>query len=163
MATPGVNFRIWILAVFFLMQYTLGNPPPSPPALQVTCRSVNSERKGHFLSTCTQFALKYGARTLLLTRQKRGVTEYSPSLRGSLKERVFYLAQQPNTGLGRLFCESHTHTDTHTRQNSSEQVIGPSQRPLPTQHTANTGDRHPCLQRVSNPRYQQWSGCRPTS
>jgi len=29
----------------------------------------------------------------------------------------------------------HTHIHTHTRQDSSERVISPSQRPLPTKHT----------------------------
>ena len=44
---------------------------------------------------------------------------------------------------------THTHTHTHTRQNFSERVIGSSQRKLPTQHTTNTGNEHPCPQRHS--------------
>jgi hypothetical protein len=34
-------------------------------------------------------------------------------------------------------------------------VISPSQRPLPTQHTTNPREEHPCPQRNSNPRSQQ--------
>jgi hypothetical protein len=34
-------------------------------------------------------------------------------------------------------------------------VISPSQRPLPTQHTTNTRDEHPCPQRNWNSRSQQ--------
>ena len=37
-------------------------------------------------------------------------------------------------------------------------MISSSQRPLPTQHTTNTRDEHPCHQRDSNPRSQQSSG-----
>jgi len=72
---------------------------------------------------------------------------------------IFFLeAQQLNLGLGRLTVVvsrshtatythihthnyTHTHTHTHTRQDSSERVISLSQRPLPTQHTANTKRR----------------------
>jgi len=46
----------------------------------------------------------------------------------------------------------NTHTHTHTRWDSSESVTTPSHRPpLPTEHTTNTRDEHPCLQRDSNP------------
>jgi hypothetical protein len=33
---------------------------------------------------------------------------------------------------------------THTRQDSSQRVISPLQRPLATQHTTNRRDEHPC-------------------
>jgi len=60
----------------------------------------------------------------------------------------------------------HTHTHTHiyihkiknTRQVSSESVINSSQRLLPTQHTSNRRNEHPCCQRDSNPRSQQSDG-----
>jgi hypothetical protein len=55
---------------------------------------------------------------------------------------------------------SHKIRHTHTRQDSSEQVISSSQRPLPTQHTTNTGKRHPCPLRYSKPRSQQSSSRR---
>ena len=52
------------------------------------------------------------------------------------------LAQQPNAGQGRRVLEvSRSHTVTHhSRWDSSRQVIGPSQRPLPdnTQHSQET-------------------------
>jgi len=54
----------------------------------------------------------------------------------------------------------HTQLDTNTRYDSSEQVISSS---LPTQHTTDTRDKHPCAQRVTNPRSQQLSSRRPTS
>jgi len=40
-------------------------------------------------------------------------------------------------------------------------MISPSQKPLDAQHAINTSDEHPCLQRHSIPRSQQWSGRRP--
>jgi hypothetical protein len=66
----------------------------------------------------------------------------------------FSVAQQPNSGLGPPIVEvsrshtiRHTHArariHTHIRQVFSEQVISPSQRLLPTQHTINTRDEHP--------------------
>ena len=73
----------------------------------------------------------------------------------------FSVAQQPKTGQDRLFLD-HTHLDTETLQEFSERVISSLQRLIPTQHTTNKGDEHPCLQRDSNPRFQQSSGCRPT-
>jgi len=39
-------------------------------------------------------------------------------------------------------------------------VITTSLRPLPTQHTTNTRDKHTCPQRDSNLRSQQYSCCR---
>jgi hypothetical protein len=59
--------------------------------------------------------------------------------------RCFSVVQQPNSCLGRLFVEvsrSHTirHTHTHTRWDSSEQVISFTQRPLPIQNKG----RYPC-------------------
>ena len=66
------------------------------------------------------------------------------------------MEQQSNSSLRRLIVEIFgSHTDTHIRYDSSEWVISPSQRPLPTQHTTNTKDENPCIQRDSNPRYQQ--------
>jgi hypothetical protein len=58
----------------------------------------------------------------------------------------------------------HTQLDTHThtRLDSSEQVISSSQRPLPTQHTTNASDKHQCPHRNSNPQSQTSSGRRPT-
>ena len=50
----------------------------------------------------------------------------------------------------------HTHTHTHTHVGLSERVISPSQRPLLPQHTTNTRDEHPCHQRDSNARSQQY-------
>jgi hypothetical protein len=57
---------------------------------------------------------------------------------------------------------SYTIRHTHTRQDSSEVVISPSPRPLPTQYTTNTRDEHSYPQRDPNPKSQQWSGLRPT-
>jgi len=59
----------------------------------------------------------------------------------------------------RAHARTHTHTHTHTWYDSSEPVISPSQRPLPTQHTTNRGDDHSL---DSNPRSQQSSSCSPT-
>ena len=44
----------------------------------------------------------------------------------------------------------HTPLDTHKRQKSSQRMISPSRRPLPTQHTTNTRDELPYLQQDSN-------------
>jgi hypothetical protein len=41
-------------------------------------------------------------------------------------------------------------------------VISPSQKPLPTQHTTDIRDEHPCIQHYSNPRLQQSDGLRST-
>ena len=50
----------------------------------------------------------------------------------------------------------HTQLDTHTRKDSSGRVISPSHRPLPTQHTTNTRDEHPCSSgiRTRDPSHQ---------
>jgi hypothetical protein len=62
----------------------------------------------------------------------------------------FPLALQPNSDLGRLnFGVSIPHTETNTRKDSSERVIGSSQKLLPTQHTTNAREKHPCPQRDS--------------
>ena len=57
----------------------------------------------------------------------------------------------------------HTQLDTqrhkHIQYDSPERVINPPQRPLPSQHTANTAAEHPRPQRNSNPR----SGDRATA
>jgi hypothetical protein len=50
----------------------------------------------------------------------------------------------------------------HTKLDTCERVVSSSQRPLPTQHTTNTWDKHKCRQWDSNPRSQQSTGCRPT-
>jgi len=50
----------------------------------------------------------------------------------------------------------------HTRQESSAQGIGPSQRPLPDNAQHLTRDTHTCCRRDSNPQSQRASGCRPT-
>jgi hypothetical protein len=56
----------------------------------------------------------------------------------------------------------HCHTQTHyTRYDSSERVISSLQRPLSTQHTTNTRDKHPCPQRDSSPRSQPSKGRSP--
>jgi len=61
----------------------------------------------------------------------------------------FFLALQPKSDLGRLAVEVAYHTQlnkqTHTRWDSSERVISPSQRQLPTQHTTNTRDENHAL------------------
>jgi len=51
------------------------------------------------------------------------------------------VAQQPNSGLDRLSFEVYRRTNT--QQDSSKQVIGLSQWPLPSQHLINTIDEHP--------------------
>ena len=52
----------------------------------------------------------------------------------------------------------HTRQNIHNMQDSPGRVIGPSQSPLPVQHTTFTRDRHPCTQRYSNLPPQQASG-----
>jgi hypothetical protein len=52
-------------------------------------------------------------------------------------------------------------TIRHQIWKKSGRVISSSQRQLPTQHTTNTTDKHPCQQWGSNPRSQQFSGPRP--
>ena len=62
----------------------------------------------------------------------------------------FPVAQQSNSGIGRLIFEvithSKTHTYTHTRQDSSGRMISSSQRPLPIQQTTHIKDEHSCHQ-----------------
>jgi len=41
-------------------------------------------------------------------------------------------------------------------------VTSPSHRPLPTQHTRNTTEEHPCPQRNSNPQCRDSRGRRRT-
>ena len=79
----------------------------------------------------------------------------------------FSVAHQLNSAQCHLIFEASrsdaiTHTHTHTRRDSSERVISSSDRPLPTQHTTNKTDEHPCCQRDSNPQSQQSSGPRRT-
>jgi hypothetical protein len=79
-------------------------------------------------------------------------------------------AQQPNSGPGRLILQvsrSHIITDKHThKQTNSVRLLytsdQPSQRPIPTQHTPNRRDKHPCSRCDSNPRFQRSRGRRPT-
>jgi hypothetical protein len=52
---------------------------------------------------------------------------------------LFFVAQHPISGLGRLT----NYVTSHTWENSTTRVISPSQRPLPTQHTTNTLDTTP--------------------
>jgi hypothetical protein len=73
----------------------------------------------------------------------------------------FLLSPQPRPGQGpfivqvsRSHTHTHTHTHIHTRWDYSERVLCASQGPLPTQHTTNTRDVHPCPQRDTNPRFQ---------
>ena len=67
------------------------------------------------------------------------------------------VVQTPNTCLGRLIVEVHrSHTPS---MNSSERVISASQMQLATKHSTNTRNQLPCLQRYSNPQFQQSSGC----
>jgi len=72
------------------------------------------------------------------------------------------VAQTAQLGPGRLIVHVfRLHTlDTHTRWDSSERVIIPSQRPLAAQHTTTTTDDYPRPQRDSNRRFQQPSGFR---
>ena len=76
------------------------------------------------------------------------------------------VGQQPKFGSGRLIVEvsrpHKTHTHTHTWYDSPKPVIGPSQWPLPTQHTSNTRYEHPLSQRDSNLQFQLPSVCGPT-
>ena len=60
---------------------------------------------------------------------------FSPTNNAQLSYVILY-----KSGQGRLiFKISRPHTDTRNRQDSSERVISSSQRPLPIQHTTNTG------------------------
>ena len=79
----------------------------------------------------------------------------------------FFMAQQANWGPGRPIVEDsrwhtfrhiHTHTQTHTRQVSSDGEIGLSHK-LPTQ--THTTDEHSCPQRDSSPRWQKSNSFRP--
>jgi hypothetical protein len=56
---------------------------------------------------------------------------------------------QPRSSQGRLVLRflDHAQLDIHTRYDSSERVISPSQRPLRTQHTTNKRYACPCPQR----------------
>ena len=60
------------------------------------------------------------------------------------------------------YYDTRSHSMTHNRQDSSGRGLGPSQRPLPAQHTTFTTDKYPCPRRKSNPQSQQASGHRPT-
>jgi hypothetical protein len=75
--------------------------------------------------------------------------------------RTFILFRFPNHTL----LDTHTHTIkytcAHIRYDSSERVIGSSQRPLPVQHTTNTREEHVLPQPDSNPRSQHSNCCRP--
>ena len=78
----------------------------------------------------------------------------------------FLWCKQPPSAPDRLTVEGpKRHKIRHTQTpgtTPSVRVISPSKRPLPTQHTTNTRDEHPCRQRDSNPRSQQQNGRRPT-
>jgi hypothetical protein len=54
------------------------------------------------------------------------------------------VAQQLKSDTDCRIFEVFTQKHTHTRQDSSEQVTGPSQRTIPTQYKTNTRDEHPC-------------------
>jgi hypothetical protein len=54
-------------------------------------------------------------------------------------------------GVEVIVVPDHTQWHTLTRWNSPGRGIGPSQRPLPAQHTTFTRDRHPRFRRDSNP------------
>jgi len=54
---------------------------------------------------------------------------------------IIFVAQQPQSGLGFLIVDvprPHIFRHTRTRQDSSERILNPSQRSLPTQHTQQT-------------------------
>ena len=88
---------------------------------------------------------------------------YGTELRSHAKLKGFFFWLKCPIGLRLLLFEvSKSHSDTHSRQDSSVRVISTSQRPLPTQHTTNTRDKPACPQRDSNPLSQQRSGCRRT-
>ena len=71
----------------------------------------------------------------------------------------FFLVQQTNACQGRLMLDvSRSHTVTHhSRLDSSERGIGPSQR-LIADNTQHSQETYPCPQRDSNPQSQQESG-----
>jgi len=78
------------------------------------------------------------------------------------------VVQQPTSGLGLFTLKVPTlriikRTHTQTRKYFSGWVNSPSQKPLPTQHTTNTGQRHIFLQWDSNSWSQQSRGRRPVS
>jgi hypothetical protein len=92
----------------------------------------------------------------------RPVDDISPFLvsRFIMSRTTLFVTQQPKPGRDRFVLgflvtlththkHTHTHTDTHT--NTPERVIGPSQSPLPTQHTTNAVDEHSCPERKSDP------------
>ena len=58
---------------------------------------------------------------------------------------------------------SRLHTIIHTHTVASTGVISSSRRPLPAQNTSYKREKHPRLQRDSNPRSQQLFGRRITS
>ena len=75
----------------------------------------------------------------------------------------FSVAQQPiRPRPSHLRFVDHTVLDTDLLQDSSERMISPPQRPLPTKHVKNTR-RTSISQRDSNPRPQKLRSCRPTS
>ena len=68
---------------------------------------------------------------------------------------VFGAASQLVLAALLLRAADHTQLDTLDRMNSSKRVIGCSQKPLPTQYTANQGEEYSCPERDSKPRFQQ--------
>jgi len=78
-------------------------------------------------------------------------------------ERFYSVALQPKLDLGRLVLRSVVSTQlaTHVKWDSYKRVISSSRRPLPTQHTTNTREKHPCSQQDSNPRSYQLEGGGP--
>ena len=75
------------------------------------------------------------------------------------------VVKESNSVLGRFIVKvsrSHTIENTYTRWDACGRVISSTQRPLPTRHTTNTRDEHPCPHGDSNRRSQGWSGGRPT-
>jgi hypothetical protein len=74
----------------------------------------------------------------------------------------FSVAQQPNSGLGRLVVKvSRSHTIRYTQPVglpwTSDQLIAEA-----ATYTTNTRDKHPCSEGVSNPQSHQSSGRQPT-
>jgi hypothetical protein len=61
-----------------------------------------------------------------------------------------------------LIAVTHTHARARARCGSSGRGIGQSQKPLPSQHTTFTRDKHTCLLLDLNPQSQQPGGGRPT-
>ena len=71
----------------------------------------------------------------------------------------------PSHSRGFMISHTHTNTNTHTHstlQESSRQLIGPSQRPIPDKTTSFTRYRHPYFRLDSKPQSHQTSGRRPT-